>query len=303
MSFGVDKTSWTVSVVIPTVGRKELQRAIESVAAQEHPAAEILVVSDTADVIQVPDVPGIRVLQVGPRAGGNAARQFGVAEATGQLIALLDDDDEWLEDHLSNILSLVERHDHVGDRWIASSKVIARREGSDEIWPDRLMREDEQLSHYLFRKSSVKGGVGFMQASTLVFPRSLALDIPFDAELRFHQDVGWLNSLSRSARPPLVFQPEAPTVIHHIGNGVAKSITSAKSVAWANKYLDSADRRTLGDFIAVHSLNAAKNEGSVPRMWSTLRAAFTFGRPGAPATLYSLALIAQESLRRLGRRL
>ncbi|AMB59582.1 glycosyltransferase family 2 protein [Microterricola viridarii] len=292
---------WTVSVVIPTVGRAELGRAIESVAAQSYPAAEILIVSDTADPIHLPDLPGLRLLTVGPRAGGNAARQHGIESAHGRLVALLDDDDEWFPDHLSELVTLVQRANPTDDRWVASSRVVARRAGGDEVWPDRPIRDDEQLSHYLFRKSSVKGGVGFMQASTLVFPRSLAMDIPFDPALRFHQDVAWLNALSRSSQPPRVFQPESPTVVHHIGNGVAKSITSAKSIAWARQHLDASDRRTIGDFIAVHSLNAAKNEDSVRRMWETLRTAFTVGRPGPAATIYACALIAQVSLRRPGR--
>ncbi len=89
-----------VSVIIPTFNRSALvSRAIESVLAQTYPVNEIIVVDDgsTDDTEQV-----IRKYENGVRyirqenAGVSAARNRGIKAATGEWIAFLDSDDEWL---------------------------------------------------------------------------------------------------------------------------------------------------------------------------------------------------------------
>jgi glycosyltransferase involved in cell wall biosynthesis len=91
--------------VITTHRRPEqLSRAIRSVISQGSTIREILVCEDGSDVetqrvvtrIQRDD-PRIHHLKVRSRAGGPAeGRNAGVAAATSEWIAFLDDDDEWL---------------------------------------------------------------------------------------------------------------------------------------------------------------------------------------------------------------
>lgn len=91
-----------VSVVIPTHNRPELlARAIESVRRQTHEQLEIIVVDDgsrddTRRVVETFADARIRYLRHETSRGGGAARNTGVLAATGQFIAFLDDDDEWL---------------------------------------------------------------------------------------------------------------------------------------------------------------------------------------------------------------
>ncbi len=90
-----------VSVVIPAhnaVGT--IGRALRSVAAQDYPAVEVIVVDDGswdetlfAAVEASPDVRWIRQ----PNAGVSAARNTGIREARGEYIAFLDADDEWTD--------------------------------------------------------------------------------------------------------------------------------------------------------------------------------------------------------------
>jgi glycosyltransferase involved in cell wall biosynthesis len=95
-----------VSVIVPTVGRPELLRAaVESIRAQRYDGViEIVVVSD-AETVSLPD-PGdprrrLRVLTNSRRRGAAGARNTGLLAATGELVALCDDDDEWLPDKLA----------------------------------------------------------------------------------------------------------------------------------------------------------------------------------------------------------
>ncbi len=114
-----------VSVVIPTYNRKHLiDRAIRSVLAQTHSADEILVIDDgstdgTSDMIAstFPQVNLVRQLN----QGVSSARNAGIARASGDWLAFLDSDDEWLPDKLKNQVELLSQD---------GSKIVH----TDEIW-------------------------------------------------------------------------------------------------------------------------------------------------------------------------
>jgi hypothetical protein len=164
------------------------------------------------------------------------------------------------------------------------------------------MDSSESLPQYIFRKNSLVGGVGFIQASTLLFPRELALKVPFDATLRFHQDVSWLVDLSKADYPIAVYQAAAPSVIYHIGAAtVSRKITAPQSRAWASR-LDPEDTRTIGDFVVVHSIQGAKNSGSLKEIVSTIVAGLKMGKPGGYALAYAGALLARTALSQLAGR-
>ena len=92
----------TVSVILPTQNRAEmLKRAVKSVLAQTYQDLELMIVDDgstddTDEVIASFQDPRIRVVRHQKARGASAARNTGVAHSYGELIAFLDDDDEWL---------------------------------------------------------------------------------------------------------------------------------------------------------------------------------------------------------------
>jgi glycosyltransferase involved in cell wall biosynthesis len=88
-----------VSVVIPVYnGEKHLRQTLESVFAQTYPASEIIVVNDgsTDGSLAILSEYGgaIRLLHQ-KNCGVSHARNRGVEESKGELIALLDQDDIW----------------------------------------------------------------------------------------------------------------------------------------------------------------------------------------------------------------
>lgn len=87
------------SVVIPAYNRGNLLReALQSVFAQEHTDYEVIVVDDgsTEDIAAIAREFGdrVRCLRQENRGPG-AARNLGIADATGEYVAFLDSDDLW----------------------------------------------------------------------------------------------------------------------------------------------------------------------------------------------------------------
>src|ERR1700712_5704408 len=96
----------TVSVIVPTTGRPELIRALDSVARQDLDAEiEVIVVVDAAEIPEVinllPMGLAVTVVSTGGGAGGSAARNLGVDRSSGRWVAFLDDDDTWDRSKLS----------------------------------------------------------------------------------------------------------------------------------------------------------------------------------------------------------
>ena len=101
----------TISVVIPAHNAAAtLARAILSVQAQTEPADEIVLVDDasTDATAAIGENLGVRVVRLPARQGAAAARNAGIAAATGAVIAFQDADDEWLPDKLARQLPLLD---------------------------------------------------------------------------------------------------------------------------------------------------------------------------------------------------
>lgn len=267
----------TVSVVIPTTGRESLSVAVKTVLAQTYPPHEVLVVADTSDPVDLPDDRRVRLLRVGPRAGGNVARMAGVNSATGEYIAFLDDDDTWRPDKLARQLESV-AHLSGDVMWLASSFV---ERSSGGIWPTREIADGEDLVDYLFRKRSLKGGQGALHTSTLLFPKALIEMVPLDQSLRFHQDTTWLIDLAAAEPALVVVQPPIPLVdVRDEGAGsVSGSITADDSVAWARKHMGAVSRRTRGDFLTTVSTFYAWRRNDPRAALRVAVAAFQVGPP------------------------
>lgn len=109
----VSSVSPRVSVIIPVYNTLDyLPEAIESVLAQDYPDPEIIVVDDGSSNPGADEIVsgfGGRVRFFRKENGGVAsARNYGVARAHGDLIALLDQDNRWLPQKLSAQIPLFE---------------------------------------------------------------------------------------------------------------------------------------------------------------------------------------------------
>ncbi len=107
------------SVVIPLYNKeRHIQRAINSVLKQTYHEFELIVVNDGSTdssvhmVRQIQD-PRIKLL-CQQNAGVSAARNRGINEARGELIAFLDADDAWRPNFLDTIMRLRKNYPNSG---------------------------------------------------------------------------------------------------------------------------------------------------------------------------------------------
>ncbi|MHC4926391.1 MAG: glycosyltransferase family 2 protein [Planctomycetota bacterium] len=133
------ETQISISAVIPAYNCEDyIARAINSVLNQTRPVNEVIVVDDGSKDKTVEAVRAfgdkVRLIQQ-PNGGASAARNAGIEAATGDWIAFLDGDDEWLLDKLERQCDILVRHADLA--WISGNfKVCYCRQGHSLIKDD-----------------------------------------------------------------------------------------------------------------------------------------------------------------------
>lgn len=128
-------TGPSVSAVIPAHNSAgTIARALDSVLAQTPSADEIIVVDDnstddTVDVVRAYADRAVRLVRLPVQVGAGAARNRGVDEATAELVAFLDADDEWLAPKLRKQVALIESDP--GISFVASDVTFVSPDGTD----------------------------------------------------------------------------------------------------------------------------------------------------------------------------
>ena len=190
-----------------------ITQAVLSVAGQTLPALEHIVVDDgsddtTAGVVASMALPGVRLIRSDHR-GAPAARNLGIAEARGELIALLDADDRWHADFLRrSVAALASAGPDVGCVFTRSRLITARgnqmgrlepRPGRYEV-PDLLLAANPagNGSCLLLRKSALDEIGGF------------------DETLASAQDFDLLLRLATSASSPGIVGIDAELVEYRL---------------------------------------------------------------------------------------
>jgi glycosyltransferase involved in cell wall biosynthesis len=111
----------TVSVVIPYYNSHDtIDRALTSARAQTYPIHEIVIVDD-GGAVPAGEYAGVRVIRQKTRGGAAKARNRGIIAATGEYIAFLDSDDEWLPEKLARQMEMISKRPQMNFVCTASS--------------------------------------------------------------------------------------------------------------------------------------------------------------------------------------
>lgn len=297
-----------ISAVIPSVGRPSLARAVQSVLHQTCPVVEIIVVADTEAAVELPDDDRVTVLRSDcPGSGAARCRQRGIDVATGSVIALLDDDDEW---HPTKLERQLEAVDGLAVKsWIASSRMTVRGPGTRRrTWPRRLIEPGESVSEYLFRFTDLRVGRAALQTSTLCFPIDLAREVRWDTHAGVpHDEPSWLIQVQRTIPGVRVVQlPEVLSTYNVEGCSVSRDTADRtdQCIEWGLQYLATESPRVLGDYLCTSPVSAAVFARSLGGVRRSVRSALQHGRPGPCALAYAglnAVRILAHSAERVGR--
>lgn len=294
-----------VSVVIPTLDRPSLLlRAINSVLRQTHQQIEVIVVADRPDhdtLSAIQSLGDSRVRLVlntyAPTAGG--ARNAGVDHATGEWIAFLDDDDEWLPNKLEKQIALA------SGRTPALVTCLSRvvTPSASYVWPQVPYDNSIPIDEYLFDRRSPFRAPGFIQTSSYLLPRQLFDKVRFETASP-HDDWEFLLRLSKQAGARIETVPEVLVVLYF--EEPRPSLTKRNS-SWLRslKWIDSLgsiiSRRAYSGFCLSVAGSRAAQERAYTAFPDILYRAFRNGSPRLWQVLYFLAywLVPRDSLARL----
>jgi len=231
------------SVVIPTFNRARLvRRAIDSVLGQTLSDFEVLVVDDgstddTRRVVEGVGDPRVRLVSLPRNRGAAAARNAGIAVARGELISLLDSDDEYEPGFLEKTrAALAGTGPDVGFAWPGtrwSSRFekdgLLREQTRRRIWspafPSRHAAWRYCLSHDAPWGTS--NGVTFK-------PSVFAKSGPFDEAMLACEDMDLLVRLIRDF--DFVVIPEHLVIVHDDAPLRVDGHRGNQADAWARMY-------------------------------------------------------------------
>lgn len=298
-----------VSAVIPTRGRSDLLlRAVRSVLAQTLRDIEAIIVIDgddspTSRVLEdlMREDARVHVIALETSVGGSDARNRGVDAASGEWIAFLDDDDEWLPDKLQAQLDAVIVS--TAPVVIGTCKIIARTPGRDYVWPRRMPEPEEQICEYLLARRTLSRGEGSIQTSTFFARRALMQAQPFKSGQLKHQDTEWLLRVGRLSGAKVVFVNEV-LAIHYIEEERASVSSKANwrySLAWVRSDRHLFTPRALTGFVFHQIAPEASAQGEWRAFPTLLLEVLRHGRSTARdyAIFLAMWLLPRRRRRRL----
>jgi hypothetical protein len=174
-----------VSVIIPTFnGARFLSEAVDSILKQNYPALEIIVVDDdSTDSIE----EAVAALPVDVRFFrqtfnmGPAARNRGIKDASGELLAFLNVDDLWTDNNLNTMVDILQA-DQTREVVLGRGQLVFPDPATGELV--YLGSPGESFPYYI--------GCGVSRRDVF---RRVGL---FDETLRFGEDLDWYNRVKEA---------------------------------------------------------------------------------------------------------
>ncbi len=240
-----------ISVILTTCDRPEyLLAAAESVLAQRLPPAEMVVVDDGsgehtgAMVAAPPGQAAVAVRRVrGPGSGPGAARNVGLRETAGEVVAFLDDDDLWAPEKLEWQAQWLAANPRLG---VVGTDCVRARDG---VARGPSLRERPRRLRRVSRGALLRGNRLVM--SSVVARRECFEECGhFDESLRLAQD--WDMWLRISERWEIGIVPAALTIYRiHAGQRSASRLAMR---AWEVEVLERAAGRLGSDGLRLRGV-------------------------------------------------
>ena len=264
-----------VSIVIPTYQSNPpfLAEALASVIGQDWANWEVIVVDDGSpdpDALKtlVSVDPRVRLVRSDDRSGAARARNLGLEQAQGELVAFLDNDDIWYPERLSTTIQALAHHKEAVGAYTAFDVV----RGADKEHLRTRRQQGPTTRH------TVLSGGNRPNCSVVVRREALAAVGGFDPAFEGAEDVDLVRRLVELG--PYVYVDKV-TWAHRRHDHNYSDNTRFVASAHARSLAAHMERaRAVGDADAVADLESAQRQ--VRRYYSAvaLRAAFAAAKSG-----------------------
>lgn len=157
-----------VSVIVRTVGRPELPRALASLCSQTYRPIEAVIVNALGAPLQLPPTPGLQrsVVDRGCPLPRPQAANAGLANARGEWLCMLDEDDAMEPDHIALLVATAvvagAAAAYSQTRLVDRSGTTTRFLGGGPFNRDALLRSNYlHVGAVLFNRAFVDAGTRF----------------------------------------------------------------------------------------------------------------------------------------------
>lgn len=301
-----------VSVVVTAYNAADyLGAAIESVLVQSRPADEIVVIDDgstdaSADVARRYESHGVRLVQQ-TNQGPGAARNRGIRETSGDLVAFLDGDDLWLPQKLERQIAYFVAHPE-------TVMVSCLRWRWDQTTGERHIEYfGVRPGRNLARENVVRNVIG--NPSMTLIRRSVFDAVGmFDPALRWGQDwdlfirIAAYGPVGFVMEPLMIYRWHPGGISHHRGierldmfQSIACRGIARTQPAWRRPILYA--RRLSWDQCDRAAYAAQLGLSRPRRVWHALMglALFPFERPASKTKRLLRSLLGEETYTAVGR--
>ncbi|MET0240055.1 MAG: glycosyltransferase family 2 protein [Sphingobium sp.] len=274
-----------ISVVIATYKRPEkLLRAVRTALAQTVTDLEVIVAVESNDpesvdaLKAIADPRVIHVVNPAAKDGPGPARDLGARSATGDYIAFLDDDDEWVPYKLERQLAVA------GPDIIVTALSRVVTDEGDFIRPGRPYDGAKPIDEWLFdRHSWLRGGDSMLQTSSLLIPAPLMRTLGFGNAR--HEEWELVIRAVKQHGYRLVTVHE-PLVIYYAGG----LYPWRPSLGWVEGMRDVMTPRALAAFCLSNATQGLVGPERNLAFRTFFRTAFRIGKPTAKQ-LFAFAMI------------
>lgn len=255
-----------VEVVIPTIGRPSLRKAVESVVAQTTDCRAIVVL-DRPDKLEAVKslLLGLPYQLIITSGGAKAAsaRNLGLTEVTAPVVGFLDDDDWWGARRVEELLSSVP--DIHKKFVVASAFQFVLPSGRSRVIPSlkppfesSSKPRAELIADYLVTRAQLKFGNNAMQTSSLLMSTRAAKETRWDEDLPKHQDWDLILRLAQDNATEFIWaETDECYVVKDSAGSISKSMNWQASLYWLNRHRSLLSKKAASDFAWVHVLRAS----------------------------------------------
>ena len=202
------------SVVIPVYEqRPRVTRSLASVAGQTVPPREVIVIDDASTdgggLLAQGMFPQFIHLRHSRNQGVGAARNTGLAVATGDWVAFLDSDDYWHPGHLEELTRLATQHPEAG---LLATQYQIGDDRSDPPEPPEVGGSIRRIDY--FREAARR--FRLVQTSAVAMRRDVLVELDGFSDLRQGEDI---ELWARVALAHTVAVSDATTTVYMRGTG------------------------------------------------------------------------------------